>query len=64
MKKPTYEQLRDALGQMLCEYSDVDAMLDGFAQCSPEGMTPDEAKRQRESNKKRDRIAKLYQRAV
>lgn len=64
MPKPSRKELVAALGTLLCEYSDIDAMLDSFAACGPEGMTPDEHKRQRESNKARDKIAKLYRRAV
>lgn len=63
MSKPTYDQLRAALGQLLCEYSDIDEMLDQFAGCSPDGMTPDESKKQYRSNRTRDRIAKIYKRA-
>jgi hypothetical protein len=62
--KPTEAELIDALGTLLSEYGDIDEMLDNFSASGPEGMNSDEAKRQRESNKARDKIQKLYHRAI
>jgi len=60
--KPTYDELRDALGLALAEYAVVDEMLDNFAACGPEGMTRAERKQQQRSNAARDRLKKLFDR--
>ena len=60
--KPTYDELRDALGLALAEYAVVDEMLDNFAACGPEGMTRAERKTQRKSNAARDKLQKLFNR--
>jgi hypothetical protein len=63
MRRPTQEQLIEALGNLLDAYATIDEMLDSFASCGPEGMTAPERKRQRTSNNTRNKIQRLYTRA-
>ena len=62
MPKPTEKEILAALGTVIAEYWDADEMLDGFMSCAE--PTPAERKRQRDSNRMVERMAKLYMRAV
>lgn len=60
--KPTHNELVAALGTLLAEYSDIDAMLESFMNSAE--PTKDERKRQSRSNRQSQRIAKIYRRAI
>ena len=64
MRKPTYKELVAALGTLLAEYAEIDEMLDMWAGAGPEGETAEERGRHRLSNRARDRVQKVYERAV
>jgi hypothetical protein len=63
-KKPTYVDLLAALGTLLAEYASIDELLDNVVAQSPEGLTPEEQRKQRVSNSARDRIQKIWQNAL
>lgn len=56
------KELIAALGTLLAEYAEIDEMLDSFIS-NNEG-TAEEKARQRKSNRQRDRITRIYQKAV
>ena len=60
-RKPTYVQLRDALGSLLDANAEIDELLDLFMpDAEPDTV---EKRDQRRSNRERDQVAKLWSRA-
>lgn len=64
MPKPvSYKELLAALGMLLSEYAELDEMLDVIS-AYPSELTREEKARQRRNNRARDKIRRLYSRAL
>jgi hypothetical protein len=62
--RPSYKELVASLGTLLAEYAAIDEMLDDFSGAALAGATAAEKRAQRTSNSTRNRIQRVYVRAV
>lgn len=61
--RPTYKELVASLGTLLAEYAAIDEMLDDFSGEAWAGSTRERIV-QRKSNRARNRIQRIFERAV
>ncbi len=52
--------LRETLGDLLDAFREIESMLDGWAECGPEGLTAEERRRKRAAVRIYDNAQKVW----